>query len=94
VIEQLLMLRDLKIITLPEYTAQIAVLKTAVADKELALQSALASEHEKQKAIEMERDTFKAQAEFYENALNAKGQKRSAGCWIKKIFTLGISGCR
>lgn len=94
VLAQLLMLRDLKIITLPEYAAQISVLKTAVVDKELALQSAIASEREKQKAIETERDVFKAQAEFYANALHAQSKKRSFGCWLKKFFSAGISGCR
>jgi hypothetical protein len=94
VIAQLLMLRELKLVTLVEYDAQIALLKTAVVDKELAMQSVVASEREKQKAIEAERDVFKAQAEFYQIALNAKSQKRSFGCWLKKIFSAGISGCR
>lgn len=33
-------------------------------------------------------------AKFYKDAYEAVTQGRSTGCWIAKIFTLGIARCR
>jgi hypothetical protein len=43
---------------------------------------------------EKERDLYKSQAEFYENAWKVVKKKKGFGCILKSIFTLGIARCR
>jgi len=94
VINQLKELRDLKLITLPQYEVELAKLNQTLAEKDKIDQDRLSSSEEKLAAALKERDVFKAKAEFYENSLKTVTKKRSFGCTLKKIFTLGISGCR
>ena len=49
------------------------------------------------KELEQEKDKTALALEkmqFYKDAYEAVTQGRSTGCWIKKIFSLGIARCR
>jgi len=41
-----------------------------------------------------ERDLYKDKAESYKKALDDMMKGRSVGCWVAKIFTLGLARCR
>jgi hypothetical protein len=92
--DQLQKLQGLLIYSMPELQAQVVELKATVAREQENREKAFAAEQEKSAAIAIERDTFKSQAEFYKAALDAGKKHRSFGCWMKKIFSAGISGCR
>jgi hypothetical protein len=94
VINQLKDLRDLRLITLPQYELELAKLNEALAEKDKIDQDKLSSEQEKTAAAIKERDVFKAKAEFYENSLKTVTKKRSKWCGFFKFITFGISGCR
>ena len=94
VISQLMELRDLHVITLPQYEAELAKLNAVLAEKDKIDQDKLASEQQKTAAAIVERDVFKAKAEFYENSLKTITKKRSKWCSFLKFITAGISGCR
>lgn len=93
ILQQLMQLRDLNAITLPQYEAEIEKLKLTVEEKQKAMNDMAAADAEKLAAVEKERDTFKSQVDFYKAASTIKpmsGFKRFA-C---KLFTLGIAACR
>lgn len=92
--DQLLKLQGLLSETLPQYAAQVAELKANVeAEQENRIKD-VAAERANTAACAKERDTYKSESEFYQAALKTQKPHKSFGCVLKKIFTLGISGCR
>lgn len=91
---QLMALRDMKLIDVPKYEASIKQLEATVALQQATGKEAVENERKATAAAQLERDAYKERAAFLEAALKAKTQKRSFGCTLKKVFTLGISGCR
>lgn len=64
-------------------------------ESERALSSrALELERQATALMAKERDLAAERATFYEQAFKSVTKGRSAGCWIAKVFTLGIARCR
>lgn len=93
ILSQLLSLRDLQIITLPQYESEVAKLKLTVADEQQARKDAVTAEQLATKAAQVERDSYKSQMEFYQSALKAVTKKPSKWCLFARILTLGIKAC-
>lgn len=93
ILQQLMMLRDIQAITIPQYEAEVEKLKLTVEEKERVTADLLEAEAAKRRAVETERDTYRSQVEFYRAAANIKpmgGAKR----FFCKFFTLGLGACR
>ena len=94
VLEQLWSYLDILKKTMPEMTAEIAKLKAAVEKEQVERTAAIEAEKKLTAAAEAERDVFKQKAELCETTSKIVKKKRSFGCWLKKIFTAWMSGCR
>ncbi len=87
-------MKDLELITLPEYNAAILKLETSVADEKVARADAIAAQQKLVNAVEKERDLWIEKNSVCEAALKVATHKRPWWCGPLKFFTLGISGCR
>lgn len=93
ILQQLMELRDMRAITLPELEAEIDKLKLTLEEKERVTDELLDAEAAKRRAVEVERDTYKSQSDFYRAAAAIK-PRGGASRFFCKLFTLGIGACR
>lgn len=79
--------------TLPDYEQRVADLQTLVEKADTACEDKVKAEAAQTKAAQTERDLYVEKNKVCEAALKQATKKRSGGCWLKKIFSFGISGC-
>jgi len=90
---QLLKLRDLIRITIPQYEGKIVELQELVDKADVACKDSVAAEQKLTKSAQDERDIAKDKDRICEAALKQATKKRGIGCWLKKIFSFWTSGC-
>lgn len=54
----------------------------------------LSLEQENTKTAQKERDVYVKERDFYKSAYDTCKTKRTTGCWVAKIFTIGLWPCR
>ncbi len=91
---QLYQLQDILQTKVPEYAQRISELEKLLQQNNDTNALAVDQQMQLTRNAESERDVWKQQAETCKGNVKILTKKRGFGCVLKKIFTLGISGCR